>query len=141
MKIPSLLRGGLPSILERRGPPFPHHLGEGVATNGQGEGTTVVFGLQWMLSLQSSGAGPQEWVEEADVLLWRPAPSTVFLGGWSTTTVPIYAGTTEAGLPPVGVAWTVRSLPSLSSCSAWKRTELTWMWSIPSREMAHEDVF
>jgi hypothetical protein len=39
-------------------------------------------------------------VEEADVLLWRRAPSTLFLGGWSTTTVQLYAGTAEAGLPP-----------------------------------------
>jgi hypothetical protein len=57
-------------------------------------------------------------VEEADILLWRPAPSTLFLGGWSTTTVQLYAGTAEASLPPVGVAWTVRCLPFLSSCSA-----------------------
>jgi hypothetical protein len=42
-------------------------------------------------------------VEEADVLLWRPAPSTLFLGGgWPTTTVPLYAGTMKAGLLPVG---------------------------------------
>jgi hypothetical protein len=41
-------------------------------------------------------------VEEADVLLWRPAPSTLFLGGWPTTTVPLYAGTAKAGLLPVG---------------------------------------
>jgi hypothetical protein len=70
-------------------------------------------------------------VEEADVLLWRPAPSTLFLGGWPTTTVPLYAGTAKAGLLLVGVAWTVRSLLLLSSCSARKRTELTWTWSLP----------
>jgi hypothetical protein len=35
------------------------------------------------------GADPQEWVKEADVFLWRPAPSTLFLGGWPTTTVPL----------------------------------------------------
>jgi hypothetical protein len=40
-----------------------------------------------------------------------------------------------------GVAWTVRSLLLLSSCSAQKRAELTWMWSLPSRETAHEEVF
>jgi hypothetical protein len=80
-------------------------------------------------------------VEEADVLLWRPAPSTLFLGGWPTTTVPLYAGMAKVGLLPVGVAWMVRGLLSLSSCSAWKCTELTWMWSIPSREIAREEVF
>jgi hypothetical protein len=62
-------------------------------------------------------------VEEADVLIWRPAPSTLFLGGWPTTTVPLYAGIAKAGLLPVGVAWTVRSLLPLSSCSARKRTD------------------
>jgi hypothetical protein len=41
-------------------------------------------------------------VEEADVLLWRPAPSMPYLGGWPTTTVPLYAGTAKAGLLPVG---------------------------------------
>jgi hypothetical protein len=41
-------------------------------------------------------------VEEADVLLWRPALSTLFLGGWPTTTVPLWAGTEKAGLLPVG---------------------------------------
>jgi hypothetical protein len=41
-------------------------------------------------------------VEEADVLLWRPAPSTLFLGGWPTTTVPLYAGTAKVGLLSVG---------------------------------------
>jgi hypothetical protein len=40
-------------------------------------------------------------VEEADVLLWRPAPSTVFLGVWPTTTVPLYAGMAKVGLLPV----------------------------------------
>jgi hypothetical protein len=80
-------------------------------------------------------------VEEADVLLWRPAPSTQFLGGWSTTTVQLYAGTAGAGLPPVGVAWAVHYLPSLSSCSALERTELTWIWFIPSRGTAHEEAF
>jgi hypothetical protein len=80
-------------------------------------------------------------VEEANILLWRAAPSTLFLGGRPITTVPLYAGTAKAGLLPVGVAWTVRGLLSLSSCSARKRTELTWMWSIPSRETAREEVF
>jgi hypothetical protein len=55
--------------------------------------------------------------------------------------VPLYAGTAKAGLLPVGVAWTVRSLLVLSSCSARKRTELTWTWSLPSRERAREEVF
>jgi hypothetical protein len=41
-------------------------------------------------------------VEEADVLPWRPAPSTLFLGGWPTTTVPLYAGTAKVGLLPIG---------------------------------------
>jgi hypothetical protein len=45
-----------------------------------------------------------------------------------------------AGLPPVGVAWMVHCLPSISSCSAWERTELRWMWSIPSRGTAREEV-
>jgi hypothetical protein len=80
-------------------------------------------------------------VEEADVLLWRPAPSTLFLGGWSTTTMQLYAGTARAGLPLVGVAWAARCLPSLSSCSALERTKLTWMWSIPSRGTAREEAF
>jgi hypothetical protein len=40
-----------------------------------------------------------------------------------------------------GVAWMVRSLLLLSSCSSRKRTELTWTWSLPSRETAHEEVF
>jgi hypothetical protein len=80
-------------------------------------------------------------VEEVDVLLWRPAPSTLFLGGWPTTTVPLYAGTVKAGLLPVGVAWAVHSLLILSSCSARKRTELMWTWSLPSRETAREEVF
>jgi hypothetical protein len=80
-------------------------------------------------------------VEEADVLLWRPAPSTLFLGGWPTTTMPLYVGTVKAGLLPVGIVWTVRGLLSLSSCSAWKRTELMWMWSMPSRETARDEVF
>jgi hypothetical protein len=40
-----------------------------------------------------------------------------------------------------GVAWTVRSLLLLSSCSARKRTELMWTWSLPSRQTAHEEVF
>jgi hypothetical protein len=39
---------------------------------------------------------------EADVLLWRPAPSTLFLGWWPTTTMPLYTGTAKAGLHPVG---------------------------------------
>jgi hypothetical protein len=55
--------------------------------------------------------------------------------------VPLYVGTAKAGLLPVRVAWTVRSLLLLSSCSARKRTELTWTWSLPSRETAHEEVF
>jgi hypothetical protein len=41
-------------------------------------------------------------VEEADVLLLRPAPSMLFLGGWPTTTVPLYAGMVKVGLLPVG---------------------------------------
>jgi hypothetical protein len=41
-------------------------------------------------------------VEEADVLLWRPAPSMLFLGVWPTTTVPLWAGTEKAGLLSVG---------------------------------------
>jgi hypothetical protein len=32
----------------------------------------------------------------------RPAPSTLFLGGWPTTTVQLYAGTAKVGLLPVG---------------------------------------
>jgi hypothetical protein len=40
-----------------------------------------------------------------------------------------------------GVAWTVRSLLLLSSCSAQKRAELTWTWSLASRETAREEVF
>jgi hypothetical protein len=80
-------------------------------------------------------------VEEADVLPWRPAPSTLFLGGRPTTTMSLYVGTVKTGLLPVGVAWTVRSLLLLSSCSARKCTELTWMWSLPSPETAHEEVF
>jgi hypothetical protein len=80
-------------------------------------------------------------VEEADVLLWCPAPSTLFLGGWPTTTVPLYAGTAKAGLLPIGVAWMVRSLLLLSSCSARKHTKQTWMWSLPSREIDREEVF
>jgi hypothetical protein len=55
-----------------------------------------------MWSSQGSGAGPQEWVEEADVFLWRPAPSTLFLGGWPTTTVPLWAGIAKVGLLPIG---------------------------------------
>jgi hypothetical protein len=80
-------------------------------------------------------------VEEAGIPLWRPTPSTLFLGGWPRTTVPLYAGTVKAGLLPVGVAWMVCGLLSSSSCSAQKRTELTWMWSIPSREIGREEVF
>jgi hypothetical protein len=64
-----------------------------------------------------------------------------FLGVWPTTTVPLYAGTMKVGLLPVGVAWAVRSLLLLSSCSAQKRTELTWTWSLPSRETTREEVF
>jgi hypothetical protein len=79
-------------------------------------------------------------VKEADVLLWRPTPSTVFLRGWSTTTVQLYAGTAGAGLPLVGVAWAVCCLPSLSSCSALERTELTWMCSVPSRGTTREEA-
>jgi hypothetical protein len=41
-------------------------------------------------------------VEEADVLLWRHAPSTLFLGWWPTTTVPLWAGTAKVGLLPIG---------------------------------------
>jgi hypothetical protein len=41
-------------------------------------------------------------VEEADVLPWHPAPSTLFFRGWPTTTVPLYAGTAKVGLLPVG---------------------------------------
>jgi hypothetical protein len=55
-----------------------------------------------MWSSRSSGADPPEWVEEADVFLWRPAPSTLFLGGWPTTTVLLYADTAKVGLLPVG---------------------------------------
>jgi hypothetical protein len=40
-----------------------------------------------------------------------------------------------------GVAWTVCSLLLLSSCLARKRTELTWTWSLSSRETAREEVF
>jgi hypothetical protein len=54
--------------------------------------------------------------------------------------VPLYAGTAKAGLLPIRVAWTVRRLLLLSSCSARKRTELTWTWSLPSRETTHEEV-
>jgi hypothetical protein len=40
-------------------------------------------------------------VEEADVFLWRPAPSTLFLGGWPTTTILLYAGRAKVSLLPV----------------------------------------
>jgi hypothetical protein len=40
-----------------------------------------------------------------------------------------------------GVAWAVRGLLPLSSCSARKRAELTWMWSLPSLAEAREEVF
>jgi hypothetical protein len=40
-------------------------------------------------------------VEEADVLLWRPALSTLFLGEWPTTTAQLYADTAKVGLLPV----------------------------------------
>jgi hypothetical protein len=52
---------------------------------------------------------------KADVFSWRPAPSTLFLGGWSITIVQLYAGMVGAGRPLVGVAWTVRHLLTLSS--------------------------
>jgi hypothetical protein len=81
-------------------------------------------------------------VEEADVLLWRPAPSTLFLGGWPTTTVPLYVGTTEAGLLPVG-----------GSMDGTQSSDLIFLLSTeacqadvdvvppPSRETAREEVF
>jgi hypothetical protein len=40
-----------------------------------------------------------------------------------------------------GVAWAVRGLLPLSSCSACKRAELTWTWSLLSLAEAHEEVF
>jgi hypothetical protein len=40
-----------------------------------------------------------------------------------------------------GVAWAVSGLLPLSSCSARKRAELTWTWSLPSREIAREEAF
>jgi hypothetical protein len=55
-------------------------------------------------------------VEDADVLLWRPAPSTLFLGGGQQPLCSFMQA--RQGLPPIGVAWTVRCLRSLSSCSA-----------------------
>jgi hypothetical protein len=44
MKIGSLLRGGLPSFYTAE-VLLPYHLGEGVATNGQGGRTAVVLSL------------------------------------------------------------------------------------------------
>jgi hypothetical protein len=41
----------------------------------------------------------------------------------------------------LGVAWAVHGLLPLSSCSARKRAELTWTWSLPSPAEAHEEVF
>jgi hypothetical protein len=40
-----------------------------------------------------------------------------------------------------GVAWVVRGLLPLSSCSVRKHAELTWTWSLPSPAEAHEEVF
>jgi hypothetical protein len=40
-----------------------------------------------------------------------------------------------------GVAWVVRGLLPLSSCSARKRAELMWTWSLPSPAEAREEVF
>jgi hypothetical protein len=40
-----------------------------------------------------------------------------------------------------GVAWAVRGLLPLSSCSACKHAKLTWMWSFPSPAEAREEVF
>jgi hypothetical protein len=40
-----------------------------------------------------------------------------------------------------GVAWAVRGLLPLSSCSTRKHAELTWTWSLPSPEEAREEVF
>jgi hypothetical protein len=41
----------------------------------------------------------------------------------------------------LGVVWEVHSLLPLSSCSARKRAELMWTWSLPSLEEACEEVF
>jgi hypothetical protein len=40
-----------------------------------------------------------------------------------------------------GVAWVVRGLLPLSSCSERKRDELTWTCSLPSPAEAREEVF
>jgi hypothetical protein len=76
----------------------------------------VVFVVQWR---RSTGVGGGRLTPP-----WRPAPSTLFLGGWSTTTVHLYAGTAGAGRPLVGIAWTVRHLPTLSSRSTPEHAEL-----------------
>jgi hypothetical protein len=121
MGIRSLLRGSLPSFYSAEVLLPLINLGKGLPS---------VFGGH---SLRGAVAPVHRsgW-RKANVPPWRPAPSTLFLGGWSTTTMHLYAGTTGAGLPLVGVAWTVCHLPSLSSRPTLERAELTWIWSFPS---------
>jgi hypothetical protein len=135
MNIGSLLRGGLPSFYSTEVLLPLIILGKGLPQTAKERGQ--------LLSWAFGGRSLRRVVVSVHRSGWRrlTSPSTLFLGGWPTTTAQLYAGMTESGLPPIRVAWTVRSLPSLSSCSAQKRTELTLMWSIPSRRTAREEVF
>jgi hypothetical protein len=98
MEIGSFLGGSFPSFYSAEVLLPLINLGEGVATNGQGVGQLLssVFGgrslRRAVVPVHGSG-----W-RKADVFLWRPAPSTLFLGGWSTTTVQLDAGMAGAGL-------------------------------------------
>jgi hypothetical protein len=141
MGIKSFLRGSLPSFYSAEVLLPLINLGKGLPQYGQGEGHLLssIFGG---LSLRRAVAPVHRsgW-RKADVFPWRSAPSTLFLGGWSTTTVQLYAGTAGAGRPLVGVAWTVCHLLTLSSRSTPEHTELAQIWSFPSRGTPREEVF
>jgi hypothetical protein len=106
---------GQPSLLLwRRGPPSPHQLGEGVATIWPRRGTAVVFSLWWSWLHRAVAPVHRSGWRKADVLLWRPAPSTLFLGGGGNNHHIALCRHGRAGRPLVGVAWVVHYLLVLS---------------------------
>jgi hypothetical protein len=78
----SLLRGSLPSFYSAEVLLLLINLGKGLPQYGQREGqllSSVFGGLS--LSREVGPVHKSGWMK-TDVLPWRPAPSTLFLGGW-----------------------------------------------------------
>jgi hypothetical protein len=81
-------------------------------------------------------------VEEADVLLWHPTPSMLYLGGWPTTTVLLYADMEKVGLLPIGgsVGGMRSSALIFLLCTQTHRADMDVVPS-PSLAGAHEEAF